>query len=218
MSGPVIAIDGPAGSGKTTLSRILAERLGIVHVDTGAIYRALTLAALREGIAPGDGAALEALAGVVKIELRAGRVMLGAEDVTVAIREREVTAMVSEVSAHPVVRERMVALQRHLAGDRGVVMEGRDIGTVVLPRADVKVFLTADPEERAMRRAGEMHDDPRGQHEKVLNELTERDRIDSERGSSPLSLAPGAVVVDSTGRGVEEIADEIERMVGERMK
>lgn len=210
IRGPVVAIDGPAGSGKSTVAREASARLSLPHIDTGAIYRALTLKAVRARIALGDGAALAGLADRTRIELDEDRVIVDGEDVTLQIREAEVTASVSQVSSHLEVRERMVAVQRELVGDGGAVVEGRDIGTVVLPDADIKIFLTAAPEERARRRAAELAG--RGPAE-VLGEILERDRSDSERAASPLAIPKGAVVIDSTGRVVEEIVDEIERLV-----
>lgn len=211
----MIAIDGPAGSGKSTVARATAERLRLPHLDTGAIYRALALKALRTGIAAGDPAGLAELAGTTAIALHGPNVILDGEDVTAEIRAPQVTACVSHVSSHVQVRERMVGVQRRMVGEQGAVVEGRDIGTVVLPDADLKIFLTADPSERAKRRAAELAgSDPA----EILEEILERDRSDSERDASPLAVAPDAVVIDSTGRTVDEIVDEIERYVKERSR
>lgn len=211
-AGPVVAIDGPAGSGKSTVARAAAARLTLPHIDTGAIYRAMTLKALRQKVPSDDGDALGELAESTRIDLDRDRVLLDDEDVTVEIRSPKVTSEVSRVSAHAQVRSRLIRLQRSLIPDEGAVVEGRDIGTVVLPDAEVKIFLTAAPEERARRRAVELAEQE-GAMDKVLDQILERDRLDSERASSPLAVAEGALVIDSTGRTVEDIVDEIERLV-----
>lgn len=208
----MVAIDGPAGSGKSTVARAAAARLTLPHIDTGAIYRAMTLKALRQKVPSDDGDALGELAESTRIDLDRDRVLLDDEDVTVEIRSPKVTSEVSRVSAHAQVRSRLIRLQRSLIPDEGAVVEGRDIGTVVLPDAEVKIFLTAAPEERARRRAVELAEQE-GAMDKVLDQILERDRLDSERASSPLAVAEGALVIDSTGRTVEDIVDEIERLV-----
>lgn len=214
--GLVVAIDGPAGSGKSTIARAAAERLLLPHIDTGAIYRALTFEALRHQVPIEDEKALAELADRTRIELRDSRVLVNGEDVTAEIRRTRVTMAVSRVSSHPEVRRRMVRLQRSLIGERGAVMEGRDIGTVVVPDADLKIFLTADLRERARRRAAELAEDGVGDPSGVLEQILERDRFDSERAASPLAIAEGAVVIDSTGREVDDIVDEISRLAGRR--
>jgi cytidylate kinase len=203
----VLAIDGPAGAGKSTVAAALAERLGLARLDTGAMYRAVTLAALREGIDPGDGEALAALAR--GLDLQVGeRVVLGGVDVTAEIRGPEVTALVSQVSAHPEVRAELVRRQRAwVEGHAGSVVEGRDIGSVVFPEAELKVFLTAAESERARRRVAQ--DEVDGDHAAVASELARRDRIDSSRGVSPLAVAEGALVIDTTGRSVEAVVEEV---------
>lgn len=210
-----IAIDGPAGSGKSTVSRGLARRLSLRHVDTGAMYRALTLKALRHSLPVDDEKAIAALAMDTEITLEDDRVLMDGEDVSAEIRSPEVDATVSVVSAHAPVRTELVRRQRELAID-GVVMEGRDIGTVVLADADLKVFLTASPAERAIRR----RDDARAQHatrsqEEVRLEIEARDRLDSEREVSPLTPAEDAKVIDSTGLSPEQVVEMILEMLGE---
>lgn len=211
----LIAIDGPAGSGKSTVARAVAARLGLPYIDTGSMYRALTLKALRRGVLLDDGSALGALAEATEIALAGDAVSLDGEDVTSDVRGEAVDAAVSEVSARREVRRRMVAQQRGLAAGRAV-MAGRDIGTVVLPEATLKVFLTAAPEERARRRLLEREVHEAVTVEDMLREISERDRTDSEREASPLAAAADAVVIDSTGRTIEEIVEEIVRMAERR--
>jgi cytidylate kinase len=210
--GPVVAIDGPAGAGKSTVASATAARLGLPHIDTGAIYRAITLKALETGTLTDDGMALGELADRTLVEVVGEKVILDGKDVTREIRRADVTAEVSRVSSHPEVRSRMIQLQRAMVGEDGAVVEGRDIGTVVLTDANIKIFLTADPQERARRRATELEASGIAAG-KVLEEILERDRSDSERPNSPLAIAEGAHVIDSTGRSVESIVDEIERLV-----
>ena len=210
-----IAIDGPAGTGKSTLARLLAARLGGAYLDTGAMYRVATLRVLRAGIDPADRPAVAGATAELPLEIGtdAGteRVLLDGEDVGAAIRSAEVTAAVSAVSAVPEVRTNLVELQRRLASGGGtVVLEGRDIGTVVLPDAEVKVFLTASAEVRARRRTEQ--DLAAGRpavYEEVLAAVVERDRQDSSRETSPLRAADDAVVVDTSDLTLEEVLDEL---------
>jgi cytidylate kinase len=195
---PVIAIDGPAGSGKSTVSRALAERLGIDRLDTGAMYRAVAWAVLDRGIAPGDRDVVAEVARTADI-VAGERVTVDGTDVTEAIRGPEVSAAVSAVAANPAVRAVMVRHQRTWAAERGGgVIEGRDIGSVVFPGADLKIYLTASATERARRRP-----------EEGADALSLRDRIDSTRQVSPLGVADGARVIDTTDRPVDEIVDEV---------
>lgn len=211
----MIAIDGPAGSGKSTAARALAERLCLPHVDTGAMYRAVTLKALNAGVDPGDEDGLQRLLDGTEIDLVDGRVLLDQSDVTAAVRSAAVTASVSQVAAVPKVRHWMLQRQRRLVAERGGVMEGRDIGTVVLPAADLKVFLTAAPEVRARRRAAELQEEGVATTlAAVLEEIEARDRTDAQREVSPLRRAPDAVVIDSTGRSVDDVVGEIVRRTG----
>jgi cytidylate kinase len=195
---PVIAIDGPAGSGKSTVSRALAARLGIDRLDTGAMYRAVTWAVLDGDVDPGDLAAVAAVARSVEIAV-AERVLVDGTDVSEAIRGPEVSAAVSAVAANPDVREVMVGRQREWADEHGGgVIEGRDIGSVVFPRADLKIYLTASVAERARRRP-----------EEGADAVARRDQFDSTRQVSPLGVADGARVIDTTDRPVEDIVEEV---------
>ena len=195
----IIAIDGPAGSGKSTVSRALAARLGIARLDTGAMYRAVAWAALRRGVDAHDREAVAALAANSDIDLEDDRVLLDGHDITAAIRSPEVNHAVSLVAANPAVRREMVERQRSWAGRHGGgVVEGRDIGTVVFPDAGLKVFLTASAEERSRRRSEET---PEG--------VARRDHLDSTRDASPLSVADGAHVIDTTGRSVSDVVDAV---------
>ncbi|MGC8463616.1 MAG: (d)CMP kinase [Acidimicrobiales bacterium] len=196
--GPLVAIDGPAGSGKTTVSRALAARLAVGRLDTGAMYRAVTWLALARKVDLADGTALGRLARDGHLEI-GERVVADGTDITAAIRSPDVSAGVSVVAAHPEVRSALVERQRRWVEDHGgAVVEGRDIGSVVLPDADVKVYLDATPEERARRRSDEQADG-----------LARRDELDRNRSASPLTVAEGAHVVDTTGRTVEDIVEEI---------
>ena len=201
----VIAIDGPSGSGKTTVARQVADRLGVGHLDTGAMYRSVAHAALKRGIDPGDEEAVAGLARRVHIDV-GKRVLVDGEDATAAIRSDEVTRAVSPVSSNAGVREEMVRRQREWAALRGGgVVEGRDIGTVVFPDAELKVYLTAGDEERARRRSGETG----GAQETVAADMARRDQSDSTRAASPLRPADDAVVLDTSDLSVDEVVEEV---------
>jgi cytidylate kinase len=208
----VIAIDGPAGAGKSTVARALAERLGFTYLDSGAMYRCVALAALgREGDLD-DGEAMGRVARSVAIGIAGERVTLDGEDVTAAIREPAVSEASSRVSAHPPVREAMVAQQRSLIAAGRYVAEGRDIGTVVSPDSPLKVFLTASAEERARRRAAQTGEDP----EAVLRAQRERDARDENREHSALRAAADAVEIDTTGLALAEVVARVAELAGER--
>lgn len=220
---PIIAIDGPAGAGKSTLARRLAERLGFTLVDTGALYRSVALAAMREGADLQDEAKVSAIALRLvdrrELVLERGdsgkaRVKLRGDDISEEIRSAEVSMGASQVSALPGVRQALLGLQRQAGESGGVVLEGRDIGTVVFPEAEVKFFLTASAEVRAKRRFGELrgkgHD---VSYEDTLADVEMRDKLDSERAIAPLRRADDAILVDSSGRSIDDVLDEMIRYV-----
>jgi cytidylate kinase len=219
--GLVIAIDGPSGAGKSTAGRILASRLGYVFLDTGAMYRTLAFQALRRRVPLDQGEELAALARAARIELapRGEGVRLDGEDVTAAIRSREVSAAASRVSVHGAVRREMVARQRELGRAGGVVLDGRDIGTAVFPDADVKFYVDADPAQRARRRHEELaaagvDADLRA----IEDEIRQRDQADSTRTDSPLTRAPDAVHVDTTGLPPERVVERMLEVVEARRR
>lgn len=208
----VIAIDGPAGAGKSTVARALARELGRTYLDSGAMYRCVALAAKEAGASLDDGDALGELARRLRIELSGGRVSSDGRDVTAAIREPEVTAAASRVSVHPQVREAMVAQQRSLIDSGDYVAEGRDIGTVVSPDAPLKVFLVASEDERARRRAVES-----GQSaEEVLSAMRERDERDTVREHGALRAAADAVEIDTTGLSIDQVVARVAELARER--
>ena len=219
----VVAIDGPAGTGKSTVAGRLAQRVGAHYLDTGAMYRAATLAVLRAGVDPADDAATGPVVAAADIRVSvdadgATLATLDGADVSREIRTDEVTAAVSPVSANPVVREKLVALQREHAADHFLVVEGRDIGTVVFPTAALKVYLTATPEARAERRhrqnlaAGRASD-----LDEVLASVNRRDHLDSTRAVSPLRPADDAVHVDTSDLTLQQVLDRLTELVGERI-
>lgn len=216
-----IAIDGPVGAGKTSVGRMLARRLGIRFLDTGLTYRAVTLAAIDRGISADDSEAVGRLAAEVRLELAPApdgesRVLLDGKDITDRLRTPDVDRFVSAVSAMPAVRRRMVDVQRAIASSASIVMVGRDIGTVVLPDADLKVYLTASDETRARRRYDELRAQGEGaEYQAVLDALRRRDRIDSQREASPLRPADDARIVDTDSLGLEEVVSTIERMAAD---
>jgi cytidylate kinase len=212
----VVAVDGPSGSGKSTVSRRLATAIGARYLDTGAMYRAVTWAALRDGIDPADSEAVAKLVDTITVEIGTdpGTPTIGVDGTAVdgPIRGPEVTAAVSAVAAVPTVRARMVAQQRDIIAAEGrIVVEGRDIGTVVAPGADLKVYLTASETERGRRRSGENGADLAA----TVADLARRDRLDSSRAADPLRQAADAVVLDSTELGIDEVVSRLAAMVSE---
>ena len=217
----VIAIDGPAAAGKSTIAACLAKKLGYINLESGAMYRALALKALERQVALDDGEALRRLAADSVIQLEplsqgSNRVLLDGRDVSQRIRESDVTSTASRVSVHPAVREIMVARQREMGAGGGVVMEGRDIGTAVFPHADVKVFLDAEARTRAQRRSAQHGTQLPEEATRTLDQLLARDRRDRTRSVSPLVAAPDAIILDTTSLSIDEVVDRIEEMVHQR--
>ena len=219
--GLIVAIDGPAGAGKSTIARHLARHFGLLNLETGAMYRAFALKALREEVPLGNSATLQRLAQETSIRLEPGdtenRVLLDGEDVTGLIRTQAVTDAASKVSVFPPIRAWMVRLQQDLGAAGGVVMEGRDIGTVVFPHADAKIFLDAAPEVRGLRRFDQMGPAPAQQPEDVIRDLHERDQRDRNRADSPLRPAPDAVLLDSTYMSLDDAVKAAEDIVAARL-
>jgi cytidylate kinase len=214
----IIAIDGPSGAGKGTVARALAARLGYRHIDTGAMYRALAWKAAQDSVDLGDEAAVAALGERAAFDVEGGRITIDGHDVRAAIRTPEIDRAAATVARHPAVRRVLVARQRSFGEGGGVVMEGRDIGPVVFPDADVKIYLDASPEERARRRAADpAHTSSKGtQLSDVATALAERDKSDSTRAVSPLIVAPDAVVVDTTGMPIDDVIERILKLVADR--
>lgn len=210
----VVAIDGPGGSGKSTVAKLVAAATGLDYLDTGAMYRSITHAVLHRGIDPTDWPAIDSILDDIEMEVTATRVTVDGQDATAAIRGPEVTASVSAVAANPAVRVALVRLQQQWIAQRcGGVIEGRDIGTVVAPGAAVKVFLTASVPERARRRAAETG----GDVDEIAADLARRDEADASREQSPLRPADDAVHIDTTGREIDDVVAEISDLVRERL-
>lgn len=210
----IVAIDGPSGAGKGTVARAVAARLGYRHVDTGAMYRAVAWKARTEGIDLTDEHAVAALGERASFDLEDGRIAIDGHDVASAIRTPEIDKAAAAVARHPAVRRVLVARQREYGAGGGIVMEGRDIGTVVFPDADVKIYLDASPEERARRRAADPAHTAHGvQIADVATALAERDRSDSTRAASPLAIARDALLLDTTGMPLEQVIERVLEIV-----
>ena len=216
-----IAIDGPSGAGKSTMARLLAQQLRFVYVDTGALYRAVGLFAQRAGVEEEEIEAILPMLNEIQIDIQYvdgnQRIFLGGEDVSEAVRTEKSGRYASAVSALPAVRQFLLGLQRRLAENQNVIMDGRDIGTVILPQAQVKIFLTASPEERARRRFAELRQ--KGQpadYDQVYQDLLERDQRDSRRTAAPLRPAADAVTLDATAYSLEETLERMKQIIGEK--
>ena len=221
--GFIVAVDGPAGSGKGSITQIVAERLNLVTIDTGAMYRSVTLAMLEQNVGIDDLDKIVEILKNIKIEFKeeenTKKVFLNGKDVTLKIRSKEVNEFVSPVSTIKIVREHLANLQREMAKTIDVIMEGRDIGTNVFPNADVKIYLDATPEERARRRFKQNEENGiKIPFDEILKNVKERDYIDSHREIAPLKKAPEAIYIDSTGMTIDEEADEVIKIIEEKRK
>ena len=219
MSRLTIAIDGPSGAGKGTVARAVASELGYRHVDSGAMYRAIGWKALKDGLTLDDEAAIEDLARRFPVDIEGETITIGGDDVTRAIRTPEIDRAAAGVARLPAVRAILVARQRDMGAGGGIVIEGRDIGTVVFPHADVKVYLDASPEERARRRASDpAHVGGSSVVAEVVTALTARDELDRTRKASPLSIAADATNIDTTGKPIEQVVTDVLDVIREKLR
>jgi cytidylate kinase len=215
----IIAIDGPSGAGKGTVARVIARELGYRHVDSGAMYRAIGWKALQDGVPLDDGAAIGQLAARARVDISGTQVSIDDRDVTREIRTPEIDRAATSVARLPHVRSVLVQRQREMAAGGGIVMEGRDIGTVVFPQADVKIYLDASADERARRRANDpAHTGGPAAVADVATMLSQRDEIDRTRAASPLYVAPDATVIDTTGKPVDTVVEEVMRVIDRKLE
>ena len=214
----VVAIDGPAGSGKGTITKLVGEKLGLVYIDTGATFRCVALNMIQEGIKIEEENKIVEMLEKIDIEMKEdGRIFLNGEEVTKRIRENDVNEFVSPISVLKVVRDKLLEIQRKIAKGKNVIMEGRDIGTVVFPNADVKIYLDASPEERATRRMKQNQEKGiETSYEEVLRNIIDRDKRDSNREIAPLKRADDAIYIDSTNMTIEEVARDIMKIVNDK--
>ncbi|MBD5144046.1 MAG: (d)CMP kinase [Ruminococcus sp.] len=215
-----IAIDGPSGAGKSSISKAVAEELGFIHVDTGAMYRAIGLYALQNDCTAPEKITEKIHEIIIELKFINGmqRVLLCGEDVTDYIRSPEVSMMASNVSAVPAVRAYLLDLQKKIALENNIIMDGRDIGSVVLPNADLKIFLTASPEERASRRYLELNEKPDcPSYEEILKDIRQRDKNDMNREIAPLCQAEDAILIDSSNMGFHEVVEHIQALIQEKL-
>lgn len=216
----IVAIDGPAGSGKGTITKKVGEKLGLINIDTGAMFRCVTLNMIQEKVTLEEEEKIKEILKNIKIDLKENEeVFLNGINVSQKIREEEVTKMVSPVSVLPMVREKMLILQREMAKGKNVIMEGRDIGTVVFPKANVKIYLDASPEERARRRVKQNQEKGmESSYEEVLKNIMERDKRDLSREIAPLKQAEDAIYIDSSDMTIDEVVDKIIKIIQEKCK
>lgn len=216
----IVAIDGPAGSGKGTITKQVGERLGLINIDTGAMFRCVTLNVIQEGIKIEEENRIKEMLDKIDIDIKEnGEVFLNGEEVTKRIRENDINSFVSPVSVIPIVRDKLLDLQRRMAQGKNVIMEGRDIGTVVFPNANVKIYLDASPEERAKRRVKQNQEKGIStSYQEVLKSIMDRDKRDSTRKIAPLKQAEDAIYIDSTNMTIEEVTEEIVRIVKEKQR
>ena len=216
----IVAIDGPAGSGKGTITKKVGEKLGLINIDTGAMFRCVTLNMIQEKVTLEEEEKIKEILKNIKIELKENEeVFLNGINVSQKIREEEVTKMVSPVSVLPMVREKMLILQREMAKGKNIIMEGRDIGTVVFPKANVKIYLDASPEERARRRVKQNQEKGmESSYEEVLKNIMERDKRDLSREIAPLKQAEDAIYIDSSDMTIDEVVDKIIKIIQEKCK
>lgn len=216
----IVAIDGPAGSGKGTITQKVGEKLGLINIDTGAMFRCVTLNIIQEKVSLDEEEKIKEILRNIEIDLKENEeVFLNGRDVSKTIREEEVTKMVSPVSVIPMVREKMLTLQRQMAEGKNVIMEGRDIGTVVFPNADVKIYLDASPEERARRRVKQNQEKGiNSSYEEVLRNIMDRDQRDLNREIAPLKQAEDAIYIDSSNMTIDEVVNKIVGIIQEKVE